>query len=401
MIKKYLSGLLILFLFQSNNLVFAQSLKVQNPDSTFISAKVLAFEGKYQDSRDSCNKILQEYPSHFDALNLVARTYAWEKQYDTAKTILHDVLEKDEDNFDALLTLIDIAIWEKQYEPASEYIEAGLRYHPGNQQIIAREEKLGALLDAMVDTTENAPLKYQHLANAVLLDYRFDYFREPYIRRWHVLSAGYRRNHERWKFEGRINLGKIFLNNDVFSENTSQQLDFTVFRDVFDEDYIYLNYGKGWGNYFPRHRFGAEYFKSLPEDFEASLGSRYLVWEEDFFLFTASVAKYIPQHWISFRTFYSPFMEENFFSAFLTIRRYLDIENSYVFLMLGTGDSPDQPANLVSNFGRFSSQSARLGVKKYHNRWLLKFNVGYLFEEFAENTFRNRFEVIIGTGYAF
>jgi len=401
MIKNYLSGVLVLLLFQSLPPADAQSLTIENPDSLFNFAKIMATEGKYNDARDSCNKILRKFPNHLDALNLIARTYAWEKQYDTAKTILHEVLKKDEDNFDALLSLIDIAIWKKQYEIAREYIEAGLLFHPGNQEMIARSEKLEALVDKMLNTSMNAPLRYKHLPNAFLLDYRFDFFREPYMRRWHVISAGYRRNLNRWKLEGRVNLGKIFFNDDIFIENISQQLDLTAFRDVFEKDYIYLNYGKGWGNYFPRHRFGTEYFKSFPDDFEASLGSRYLIWDEDFFLFTASVAKYIPQHWISLRTFYSPFMDENFFSAFLTIRRYIDIENSYVFLMLGTGNSPDQPANLVSNFGRFSSQSARLGIKKYHNQWLLKMNLGYLFEEYAENTFRNRFEFIIGTGYAF
>jgi hypothetical protein len=73
-----------------------------------------------------------------------------------------------------------------------------------------------------------------------------------------------------------------------------------------------------------------------------------------------------------------------------------------LYFIFSSGDSPDQPVFLIENFGNFSSTKFQVGIiTSIFDQVIAKAGVGYQYEEFLNDAFRNRFESIIGLEYRF
>ena len=122
-------------------------------------------------------------------------------------------------------------------------------------------------------------------------------------------------------------------------EEDALQLESDWYPKFSDKAYAYLNYGFSGGNLFPAHRAGFEYFTNLPRSWEASLGARYLSFDQNqVTILTSSAGYYFGNYYSSLRTFIVPKKQgKPGFSAAFRTRRYLATAFQYLEAELGAG----------------------------------------------------------------
>ncbi len=416
--QKTSTFLLTFFLFFITiNSLSGQNAAQESPSLLFQKAQEAAYRGNRDSARMICRRILAFDPGHDDARVLMARTYGWDNQFDSARIILKKVINRKYDHYDALLALADIEIWAGNFEQAARYVYAGLSFFPEDAEFLKRkqliEERQSAndtsLLPSADTTAQNGvfnPIEKPACLNAFLFDYYFDYFKVPYFHRWHMISLGYSHLTPLGKLIGRLNTGQDINDGEHLFSDPSLQAELDFYPRLTSNSYLYLNYGIGWGSFFPQQRAGAEYFRGLSHGFEVSLGLRYMKWDDHFLFATGSISKYFGLNYLSLRPYIALAGKATSNSYMLTYRRYLDLPDNYVFIMLGTGDSPDQPYNLVNDYGKFKSSRMRAGIQFRLHPVLMHFSCGYQYEEFRDftfgnNDFRNRYDFNAGLEYCF
>lgn len=70
------------------------------------------------------------------------------------------------------------------------------------------------------------------------------------------------------------------------------QYELDAYPKLGDGLYAYLNVGFSDDDLFPDERFGVQIYKSLPQGWEASLGMRYLAFDETTLIYTGSIGRY-------------------------------------------------------------------------------------------------------------
>ncbi len=401
-----LFGIIVFFVFFLFINCYSQeaNLRNNNPDSLYFVAREMAFQGAYDSARHLSNEVLEAYPDYTDFKILVASTYAWEQKYDTAQHLYAHILNKNSTYKPALLGVIDIHLWQTETDSAQQNIDKGFEFHPGDADFLERQQKLDSLLmQLQQDSLQGRPEVARGIIykNEVGATYLFDFFKEPYIARRHILSLEYIRHASPGTVIGRLNTGDNVLNGERYMQDPSYQAEIDFYPILSPKSYLYLNYGISTGNFFPSHRAGGEYYRGLNQGFTISGGFRYMRWEEDILFLTGSVSKYFEDYWVSFRPFVA-IAGKDFANAYLLEgRRYFNSYRTYLFLLLMYGDSPDQPSFLIEEFGNFKSTRVSSGFNYRVNRWLLKFALGYQYEEFSNNAYRNRYDIRVGFQYGF
>jgi len=84
---------------------------IQNPDTSYLNARNLAFNGEYNAARDTLNLILLAYPDYTDVSSLLAKTYSWEGDYNTARRILNEITSEERTNKEAWQAAISNEIY--------------------------------------------------------------------------------------------------------------------------------------------------------------------------------------------------------------------------------------------------------------------------------------------------
>lgn len=146
--------------------------------------------------------------------------------------------------------------------------------------------------------------------------------------------------------------------------------------------YAYVGYAYGSSAPFPRHRGGIEYFRSLPDAFEASGGVRLFQFQDrkTIVLATGTLNRYVGNFWISARPYFSLNLRHVSASANLTGRYYPGTPEEFWFIRIGAGFTPDERSTLTtggmtgSELFTLHSQSVALGGQ----RWLTKRLLGII-----------------------
>jgi YaiO family outer membrane protein len=203
--------------------------------------------------------------------------------------------------------------------------------------------------------------------------------------------------------------GKITYPEDRFTENLDFQYEFEFYPKITKKSYLFIH--GGWGQravLFPRWRAALEYFYGLPWGFEVSLGFRYLYFENavdpDVWIYTGSVSKYLKNWYFSFRPYFVPRDAGLEHSYFLEARRYLDLADNFIFAEIGYGITPDDPSRFIRSPIDFDHRaySIRAGIQHLLARnWLIWFQLGYMYEEYTKDTWRNVYKGSVKIGYYF
>ncbi|WP_461642406.1 YaiO family outer membrane beta-barrel protein [Labilibaculum euxinus] len=427
---KFLS-LLTLLLFCMIGQGFAQETSVPKKNSLdeFNRARELAFAGNREEARSICYEILNQNPKFYDARILIGRTYGWDKNFQPGRAELQLVLDEDFDNSDAIFAMIDIEKWAGDPNKAIFYCEYGLSFFPNEEaflvqkvellQDVGEESKSLLVLDELLELNPGseeglALLKKYRSSKMVykaIYQHDYEYFKEPYNRKWHLSSFQLARRNSWGTVIGKINLGDLISDGESFwSKGVAKQFEIDAYPRVTKMSYAYLNYGYSPDNLFPKHRAGAELYHKLPEEFGVSAGMRFLQFNSDagnknIFIYTASLEKYYRKYWFSFRTYLTPENGNVSQVYWLETRRYLRDSKNYIGLELATGISPDEPRGNFSSPDVYKYKSRKLRLS-YQDRlgtdrllYLLKF--GYEREEYQVNEKRKTFSFSVKLSYQF
>lgn len=399
-----------------------------NADSVFIAARTYAQNKDYEKAREKCFELLSIYPDYYDARVLVGRTFAWQHEYDSARIEINKVLDKS-NYIDAIYAIIDIENWSGDLPKAIYYCDYGQKHYPANENFmilkarmllqtkdtnLAQREILHALelspgnLEA-IDLLKE--IKKVNILNKVAIQYSYEYYKDPWVRKWNLMNVDYSRQTKLGSVTARMYLGDVvFEGESLFEKNTSKQFELEAYPVISRKNYSYVSYGYSPDNLFPRHRAGAEIYQKLFNTFELSGGIRYLQFKStegtinNVFIYTGSVGKYIHNYWFSFRPYLNSKTNGLSQSYYLTARRYLSTKDNFVSLELGSGNSPDDPLNYGVNFETFKLNMKKIQLSWHQliaDRWIVYLIGAYQNEEYTANLNRDKFSFKLQLGYHF
>lgn len=402
--------------------MFAQQTDFQkmNPEQKYQLTRELAFSGKYNDARQLGFKILDSIPKFDDVSLLIARTYLWEAKYDSAQKYIDKVLTNNPDNIEAQEAQLDLAYFSGNMPVAEKLALQMLGSNPDNIKyrekyalaLLANEQKQQAVnqadsilnrdsLNVVANDIKNQ-LKPRKKLTHVSVGYSFDHFSEPYSRWWHLFTAGVQKPVKWGSIGGRLNIGQLYPKRSSFVESTEWQLEAESYINLTKASYGMLLYGYSPHNHFPTHKAAAEIWHKLPAAFIASIGINYYNWDENhIYIGTASLEKYLGKYWFCLRG-YAHFKDVGVTgSYYLTGRRYFN-EIDFFQVTLGMGTAPDEPFDIKNDLERQSAYSIRtMYCKKIAEQWTLKAGLGYAYEEYSSEKYRNRYDGTISFIYSF
>ena len=414
----------IFLLVVSKLTVFGQSAEVTDTVSSeqlLVKAREFAYNNRKIEARKLCRLILQRDSTYLDAAVLMGRTYAWDQKYDSARIVLNKVTEQKPGYYDALDALIDVEIWGEDHKAALKYANIGLTSHPDDAVFLYKKARilnnsgdsqnavviLNQLLkinpankdaSGLLLTIRTAKLVHKLTLNAWV--YAFDN-ENP----WSFASAAVGRKTSMF--------GTVTLRYNYARRFGSEghQLEIDAYPAIAKGVYMYFNTGISNKKNFPFSRLSIEPYVKLPASFEMSLGFRYLNFDDKrivaldsnkVLIYTGTIGKYYGDYWFSVRSYFTPGKERWSKSINFTVRRYLADADSYFSLILGTGFSPDEQQFAFNpNYYLKSSKIDLDYQQKIATRFFLNCGSGFAREEIRTNTKRSRFSFDLGVSYLF
>jgi YaiO family outer membrane protein len=364
------------------------SVKYSNPEEGFALMREHASSGDYDLAKVIAYELLDENESYFDVALYLARIYGWESRFDSAYSMLDKVLASEPELYEAYEVCVSLAYWEQNMEKLEECSARAIEIEPDS----------AGVFDSFVEALQaGSPAEKQA---ELFLYYSYDHFSQPYVRNWHMLTAGGEIPVKSGTIIPSVNGGYLAGGN---SPSNDLQINLDAYLTLGKKNYAMLAYGfspNGALNYFPGHRAAAELWQTLPKGFALSAGLRYFYWEEHFPFLTFSAEKYAGNYWFSFRNylFFKDYGVSG--SYYLSARRYFDTKFNYLTLTLGYGTAPDEPIFVVSDLERLSAVSGRLEFSKRVSPLVrLTAMLGYAWEEYRIQESRSRVDMRFGAYY--
>lgn len=349
-----------------------------NPDTSFETARTLAFSNQRKLAQDTLSHILTKYPDYHDIRSFLATTYSWDGDYKKARNEFAYVLEKDPQNKSTWIAAIKNEIWGDKPYTALEMTTEALKKFPDDAEILylkasAQEktnspsEALNTLESILNKNPEDQKAKDYKTSlsttlrkNTVGIKTEVDIYSEVFDPMQY-----YTLNYSRQTKYGSI-IGKLNFNRR-FNENGTQ-VEFDLYPKITKGLYAYLNVGFANTFLFPDLRYGAELYKSLPKSFEVSLGFRSLKYTTTTNIYTGSIGWYTGNSYLSFRPYFTPGDNGTSTSGTFTYRKYRSDANNYIGFAFGMGFSPE-----INQFNFSGNEAAIVDLKSQ------KLNIGYYF----------------------
>lgn len=397
-------------------------------DQKFKHAQELANSGKHAEARTLCLQILKNQPDYLDADVLMGRTFGWDHQYDSARIVLKSVLNQKKNYMDGINALIDIENWDMKKDSALYYCNYGLSFFPNDETLLLKKAKILVTMDKTEDaltilrqlliinpSNEGAlnikkKLRSSWSNNKISVQHSFDYFHEPWVKRWHITSLEYTQETPYGLIIPRISIGDLVNDNEfLYQKNDAFQFEIDLYPKISKWNYAYISYGYSPSVLFPKNRAAVEFYQKLPKTFEISLGLRFMqfnasVTPNKIYIFTGSLSKYYKQYWFSFKPFLSSKSYGLSQSYNLYIRRYIKNSDNYFTFMTGFGNSPDDPANNFGYIEQYKYRTYKVSAEYQDflsKKWIYKINVGYNYEEFKTSSYRSALNIIMRFTYLF
>lgn len=322
-----------------------------NPDTSFETARQLAFNQQRKQAQDTLVNILKKYPNYHDIRSFLASTYAWDGDYKKAGKEFAYVIEKAPQNKENWIAAIKNESWSDAHYDALAMAKTALKIFPNNPEI--------TLLKATALKNTNNPLEAQTevktivtnnpenqeakefldnlnstlRTNTIGLRAAVDLYSKVFDpMQYYTLSYG-----KQTKY-GSI-IGKYNFNRR-FNENGSQ-IEFDLYPKITKGLYAYVNIGFANTFLFPDLRYGGELYKSLPHSLEISAGFRTLKYSTTTNIYTGSIGWYTGNSYWSLRPYFTPGEGGTSTSAALNYRKYRSNADNYIGLLFSMGVSPE------------------------------------------------------------
>ncbi|MGA8854406.1 MAG: YaiO family outer membrane beta-barrel protein [Christiangramia sp.] len=382
-------------------------------DELFVKARTAAFdEDNYPKAIELTKRALDKSPAYADVRIFLGRLYTWTDKVDSARVAFERVLEENPGHEDATLAYTNLEYWNDNSDKALEIVNKGIDKHPKSEDLLLLKARvlkdlkryseandaLNQLLKVNPKLTEARSLgesiKNVSSKNQVGVDYEYVYFDKRFDDPWHLTSIDYSRSTKIGSIIGRLNYANRFASNGT-------QVVIDAYPSISDTFYAYVSGGiASSGSIFPDYRAGASLYANLPAAFEGEVGFRMLSFDEETWIYTASVGKYISNFWLNARTYLTPDNQNVSQSYSLNVRYYIAGADDYLSLGIGTGISPDDDSNNIlyadDNY-KLKSNNISLGYRvsvKTTNVFFI--NASLEDQEYARETRGNQFSVGIG-----
>lgn len=399
--KRYLCTIVVLHI---AFLAFSQT------DSLYHAARQHAYNGDYAQAHHDLNIILDQLPEHYDALFMRAMVSAWDGEFMPALRQLNFLAKRFSPTEEVLEAIARINYWAGENVKSVVAANQGLKLFPDNETLMyIRAQALTAqkqydeaisTLDTLLQAEDSAKLhtdardlkeKVEVLRrkNAIGVEYTQSRFSNTFTP-WHQFTAFYQRKLPHTLLIGRVQYARIFDQQGV-------QAEVDAYPQIDASTYAYLNVGVSNATVFPKARWGAEIFRLLPNAWEASAGVRGLYFQDlPIHIYTAQLGRYFPTYWLSARVYMSSLENTTPFTGLLTARRYIQNEDHYATLYLGSGATPLKVNSLVE-VQRLNA--SWIGIDYQHplqNRlWLIRSSVEFQQEEYPEVRITDRLSFTI------
>lgn len=396
MITKKIVKMTMVFCFALIFQMYGQEEKYNgNPDTSFETARNLAFNKQRKQAQDTLLHILTKYPDYHDIRSFLATTYSWDGDYKKARNEFNYVLEKDPQNKSTWVAAIKNEIWGDKPYTALEMTTQALKNIPEDAEILYLKasalEKTNKSLEAL--TTLDAILKKNPedqnaiayktslsttlRKNTIGLRTEVDVYSQVFDpMQYHTL------NYSRQTKYGSI-IAKFNFNRR-FNENGTQ-VEFDLYPKIAKGLYAYLNVGFANTFLFPDLRYGAELYQSLPKSFEASIGFRSLQYTTTTNIYTGSIGWYTGNSYFSFRPYFTPGDTGTSTSGTFTYRKYRSDADNFIGFAFGMGFSPE-----INQFNFSGNENAIVDLKSQ------KLNLSY---NFTSNNKQNAWGLQLGVAH--
>lgn len=382
-----------------------------NSDSIFDQAIVEAKNKQYSSAISTAKKALSTDSTRGDFMVFIANVYSWQEMNDSALIYLQKAENihyyKDE-FFDASLNIL---LRSHQYNTLLEKCSLAEQHKYSNtenileKRLIAytglKEYKKGVDL---VETPENKPyiqnktidnlytnLLLKRCTNILTAFYTLDFFNTA--RPQHLGSLGYSFHVNQHTLALRTNYAYRFGQDDI-------QIESDFYLQMKNNVYMYFNYGYAFKSLFPNHRAGYELYFPMNQKMEASVGARYMYYPNSQVLIaTGHFGKYFGNQWIALRPFLVTQKNVQSLSVIGDYRYYTKNELNYWGVELGYGNSPDNTYATIQNntFNQLDAYKIKIERNFSVNRISdIHIGMGYTYEEFRTNTYRNHFIIELG-----
>ena len=225
--------------------------------------------------------------------------------------------------------------------------------------------------------------------NAVSLEYEYENFGDNYDP-WALGMLELSHRFDFGSVIGRINRARRF-------SRSGTQFEADAYPRLGKGMYLYTNVGFSNASIFPKQRFGAELYKSLPNSYEASIGFRQLNFENsNVTLYTGTIAKYKGNFYYSARPYVSRSTSGTSFSGQFMLRNYFATADDYVSFVATAGSAPTEDIT-PDAVNRRRSFNVRVTAQRTIIRNLLfQAQVGYRDEQIRQAAYRRGW--LIGAG---
>jgi len=349
-----------------------------NPDTSFETARKLAFNQQRKQAQDTLTNILTKYPDYHDIRSFLAATYSWDGDYKKARKEFAYVIEKAPNNKENWIAAIKNEAWSDAHYDALEMSKKALKIFPNDSEITILKatalKNTNNSLEAQSTIKEfiaknpddqkskeflndlNSTLRTNDIGVRASVDVYSKTF-DP----MQYYSLSYGKQTKYGSIIGRVNFNRRFNENGA-------QLEVDMYPKITKGFYAYINAGYANSFIFPDFRYGAELYKSLPHSLEISAGFRTLQYSTTTTIYTGSIGWYTGNSYWSLRPYFTPGDGGTSTSAALNYRKYRSNADNYLSFMYSMGISPE-----VNQFIFDTNDVAIVNLRTQ------RFNVGYFF----------------------
>jgi len=304
-----------------------------DPDTSYFTARDLAFAGNMDSARDTLKRVLTKYPDYTDVRCLLAKTYSWDNEFDEARLQFNRITSGERENKEVWIGAIKNEQYAKNLNIALGMANKALLFLKYDADILALKSEImqqieeKQLLQNVLKNTKKEDANNQAITISTQGEV-FDAELDP----MYYGALEYKKEMNWGVLIPRLNFNRRFNINGVQVEVDA----YPTFSKTLSG---YINYGFSGSKIFPRHRMGGEVLKELPKAMEVSLGFRHLSFENDeATILTGTFGIYRGNYYAVLRPYVVPDSRKGLgVSGNLLVRRYLKDGNNFLGLNLVYG----------------------------------------------------------------
>ena len=390
----------------------------EKTDSIFNNAIQMAKNRQYNAAILEAKKALFSDTKRGDILVFIANVYLWENKNDSALMYIQQAKDVGYHRNDFYASWSNILLQDKRYgnllvcckeAEDQQYSDVDdlfrkrliayteLKYYDKAIRLI-EDPRNKKYLDSKKTSDLYSYLLFERNKNIFSVYYYLNMLDNAKILQ-HIGSLSYTRK----SGENRIGISANYANRigvNFF------QLETNIHLKTGAKQYLYFDYGyTNKASIFPQHQGGIEYYFNFLFKTDASIGGRYLYYENlnaNIFIVTTHLEKFIYNSWLAVRSYYvyNKSNNKNSYSLVGNYRLFGQNELDYWGIEIDSGNSPDELYSLTQTSGLNQLAAYKIKLEKsFQLNRISNFHLGLSFinEELVLYQYRQRYG--IETGY--